>query len=113
MACRVLDVSRSGYKDWNGRAPKAREQQNNDLLKKLKDIHEMSRRSYGSPRVHAELVLGQGAALNRKRVERLMRDAGVQGAYRCKGRRNLVNYPGGPVNRAFVATRPAGNATRR
>jgi putative transposase len=91
VACRVLDVSGSGYKDWNGRAPKAREQQNNDLLKKLKDVHEMSRRSYGSPRVHAELVLGQGAALNR-----LMRDAGVQGAYRCKGRRNLRSAVDGP-----------------
>ena len=83
-----------------------REQQNDDLLKRIKDIHETSRKSYGSPRVHAELTLGQGVTVNRKRVERLMRDAGVQGAYRCKGRRNLVNSPGGPVNRAFVADAP-------
>ena len=108
VACRVLDVSRSGYKDWNGRPPSMREQQNDDLLKKIKDIHETSRKSYGSPRVHAELTLGQGATVNRKRVERLMRDAGIQGACRRKGRRNLVNYATQEdlVKRAFVADAP-------
>jgi putative transposase len=108
VACRVLDVSRSGYKDWNGRLPSMREQQNNDLLKRIKDIHDTSRKSYGSPRVHAELTLGQGATVNRKRVERLMRDAGIHGAYRRKGRRNLVNYATQEdlVNRAFVADAP-------
>lgn len=108
VACRVLNVSRSGYKDWDGRPLSIREQQNNDLLKKIKDIHETSRKSYGSPRVHAELVLGQGAAVNRKRVERLMRDAGLQGAFRRRGRRNLVNYATQEdlVNRAFTADAP-------
>ena len=37
----------------------------------------MSRRSYGSPRVHAELRLGQDVHCSRKRVERLMRQAGI------------------------------------
>jgi putative transposase len=85
-----------------------REQQNDDLLKKIKDIHETSRKSYGSPRVHAELTLGQGTTVNRKRVERLMRDAGIQGAFRRKGRRNLVNRATQEdlVNRAFVADAP-------
>jgi len=85
-----------------------REQQNNDLLKKIKDIHETSRKSYGSPRVHAELTLGQGATVSRKRVERLMRDAGIQGAFRRKGRRNLVNLATHEdlVSRAFVADAP-------
>ena len=85
-----------------------REQQNDDLLKRIKDIHETSRKSYGSPRVHAELTLGQGVTVNRKRVERLMRDAGIHGAYRRKGRRNLVNYATQEdlVKRAFAADAP-------
>ena len=84
-------MSRSGYKEWNGRPPSHREQENNDLLKQIRDVHKTSRFSYGSPRIHAELTLGVGLAVNRKRVERLMRDAGIQGAFRRKGRRNLVN----------------------
>jgi putative transposase len=85
-----------------------REQQNNDLVKKIKDIHETSRKSYGSPRVHAELTIGHGATVNRKRVERLMRDAGIQGAFRRKGRRNLVNLATHEdlVGRAFTADAP-------
>jgi putative transposase len=53
----------------------------------IKEIHEESRRSYGSPRVTAELRLGLGLAVNRKRVERLMREHGIQGIYRRKAGR--------------------------
>ncbi len=57
----------------------------------IKQIHEESRRSYGSPRVTAELRLGLGLAVNRKRVERLMREHGIQGIYRRRGRKNPVH----------------------
>ena len=87
----MLEVSRSGYTDWLGRPASIREQSNTELVKLIKEIHEESRRSYGSPRVHAELTLGRGEQVNRKRVERLMREAGIQGIYRRRGRRNLVN----------------------
>ncbi|MER5647552.1 transposase [Streptosporangium sp. NPDC002524] len=45
------------------------------MAKIIREIHAESRGSYGSPRVHAELTLGLGLAVNRKRVERLMRRA--------------------------------------
>ncbi|HEX4832084.1 MAG TPA: IS3 family transposase [Trebonia sp.] len=85
-----------------------REQHSNDLLKKIRDIHETSRKSYGSPRVHAELTIGQGATVNRKRAERLMRDAGIRGAFRRRRHRSVA---GGAtqedlVNRAFTAGAP-------
>jgi putative transposase len=73
-----------------------REQQNNDLLKKIRDIHETSRKSYGSPRVHAELTLGQGATVNRKRVERLMRRP-VRAAGSCGRHRHAVEPNGAGV----------------
>ena len=57
------------------------------LLKHITEIHKESRGSYGSPRVHAELVLGQGLPVNRKRVERLMRAAGLQGLHQRRARR--------------------------
>jgi putative transposase len=57
------------------------------LLKHIEQIHVDSRRTYGWPRVHAELVLGMGLSVNRKRVARLMRQAGLQGLYRRRRRR--------------------------
>ncbi|WP_231404488.1 IS3 family transposase [Actinomadura viridis] len=108
VACRVLGVSRSGYSDWLGRPASIREQRNAELVKMIREIHEESRRSYGSPRVHAELTLGRGEQVSRKRVERLMREAGIQGIYRRKGRRNLVNEPTEEdlVKRAFDVQAP-------
>jgi len=86
-----------------------REQRNKELLKVIRRIHEESRFSYGAPRVHAELTLGLGEPVNRKRVERLMREAGIQGIYRRRGRKRA---PGGPateddlVHRGFDVDAP-------
>jgi putative transposase len=108
VACRVLHVSRSGFYDWLGRPEPPRELRNKELLKLIREIHAESRGSYGSPRVHAELRLGKGMEINRKRVERLMRDDGLQGIYRRRGRRNLVNAATEEdlVRRQFTADAP-------
>jgi putative transposase len=73
VACRVLNVSRSGYYDWLGRPDSPRAQENALLLKQIERIHADSRGNYGSPRVHAELALGLGLPIHHKRVARLMR----------------------------------------
>lgn len=87
VACRVLGVSRSGYYDWVGRPPSARTEANTLLLKHITEIHQQSRKTYGWPRVHAELALGLGLTVNHKRVAQLMREAGLQGLYRRRTRR--------------------------
>jgi putative transposase len=108
VACRVLNISRSGFYDWLGRPEPPRELRNKEVLKLITEIHAESRGSYGSPRVHAELRLGKGIEVNRKRVERLMREAGLQGIYRRRGRRNLVNAATEEdlVRRQFTAEAP-------
>jgi putative transposase len=108
VACRVLNISRSGFYDWLGRPEPLRELRNRELMKIIREIHAGSRGSYGSPRVHAELRLGNGMQVNRKRVERLMREEGLQGIYRRKGRRNLVNAATEEdlVRRQFTAQAP-------
>ncbi len=104
----MLNISRSGYYDWLGRPEPPRELRNKELVKVIREIHAGSRGSYGSPRVHAELRLGLGIEVNRKRVARLMRQDGIQGIYRRKGRRNPVNAATGEdlVRRQFTVEAP-------
>ena len=84
--CRVMKVSTSGFYAWRACPLSERDWADAVLTNTIVDIHQLSRRSYGSPRVHAELRLGEGIRCSRKRVERLMRQAGIQGVYRRRGR---------------------------
>jgi len=86
VACRVMKVSSSAYYAWRANPISDREWADAHLTNTIVDIHRMSRRSYGSPRVHAELRLGEDIHCGRKRVERLMREAGIAGIHRRKGR---------------------------
>ncbi|MGH3922608.1 MAG: IS3 family transposase [Pseudonocardiaceae bacterium] len=101
VACRILGVSRSGYYDWLSRPPSAREEANILLLKHIKEVHEDSRETYGWPRIHAALTLGNGLVVNHKRVARLMRQAGIQGLYRRRYRRG----PTGPATEQDLVQR--------
>jgi len=74
--CRVLEVSRSGYHAWLGRPKSKRAQENATLLEEIREIHEGSRKRYGSPRVHATLRK-RGRMCGRHRVARLMRENGL------------------------------------
>jgi putative transposase len=84
--CRVMGVSTSGFYAWKANPISDRDHADAELTNTIVDIHRASRRSYGSPRVHAELRLGQDIRCSRKRVERLMRQAGVAGIFRRKGK---------------------------
>jgi putative transposase len=111
VACRVLNVSRSGYYEWLSRLDSPRRQENELLLKQIRQIHDESRGTYGSPRVHAELTLGLGLPVNLKRVARLMREAGIQGLYRRCRRGCTVRDPDAQpaadlVNRQFGVDEP-------
>jgi transposase InsO family protein len=54
-----------------------RRQQDEGLLEKILRVHKDSRETYGSPRVHKALV-GEGECVGRRRIERVMRQNGVQ-----------------------------------
>jgi putative transposase len=109
--CRVLGVSRSGFHAWERRPPSARRLKDERLLERIREIHQDNRKVYGSPRIHAELVLADGERLGRKRVERLMRQAGIAGTVANKRGRTTVRVPGvrvceDLVDRAFGAAAP-------
>jgi putative transposase len=76
--CRTLEVSRSGFYDWRGRAPSVRDVDDATLAAEIESIWETSGRTYGSPRVHRWLPK-QGFGVARKRVARIMRTNGWVG----------------------------------
>ena len=109
--CRVLGVSRSGFHAWERRAPSARALEDERLTERIREIHRENRRVYGSPRIHAELRLAHGVGVARKRVERLMRQAGITGMVARKRGRTTIRVPGvrvceDLVDRAFLSTAP-------
>jgi len=81
---RVLGVSKAGYYAWVDRSPSARAEADAALLKRIRTVHVSSRETYGSPRIHAELR-GAGERHSRKRIARLMREAGLVGASHRRG----------------------------
>jgi putative transposase len=81
--CRLLGVSSSGYYAWVKRRPSRRARADAALTAEIHAVHAASRRTYGAPRVHAELV-ANGIRIGRKRVARLMSQAGLAGVSRRK-----------------------------
>jgi putative transposase len=76
LMCRVLGVAPSGFYAAAARPPSAHAQRDVALDVRVRAAFTASRRSYGAPRVHAELR-AQGEHLGRKRVARLMRAAAL------------------------------------
>jgi putative transposase len=79
--CRLLGVSSSGYYAWAKRQPSRRAQADATLIAEIHSAHAASRGTYGAPRVHAELA-AKGRRVGRKRVARLMSQAGLAGVSR-------------------------------
>lgn len=75
--CDVLQVSRSGYYAWVGRAPSARRLRQEELTGQIREAHEQSAGTYGSPRVHAELAARE-VDVCVKTVAKLMKRAGIR-----------------------------------
>src|SRR4051812_15280059 len=106
--CRVLGVSRSGYHAWERRPPSARALADARLTERIRVIHETNRKVYGSPRIHAELLLADGERVGRKRIERLMREAGITG----RGRRSGVGRRSGCRASGSVRTSSIARSSR-
>ena len=108
---RVLGVSKAGYYAWLRRPSSAHAVADAALLKRVRTVHASSRQTYGAPRVHADLR-AQGERHGRKRIARLMRDAGLVGACHRHGgptttRRDKEARPAPDlVDRHFTAAGP-------
>src|SRR5260370_7367169 len=121
LMCSLLGVSRAGYYAWRERPPSRRTREDQRLRVLVREAHERSRRTYGSPRVHVELA-ANGVRTSRKRVARLMQAEGLvarkRRRFKCTTRSdhrlpvaaNLLNrqFPRAPPNhpRAPPTTTP-------
>ena len=83
LMCRTLGVGSSGFYAWLKRPESPRCQKNRRLLTEIKAVYQKSRKTYGSPRIHAELN-ASGHACSRYRVARLMRQHGIVSKHKRK-----------------------------
>ena len=108
--CRVLEVSTSGYYAWLKRGPSPRSIEDRILTEMMKTYHQASYETYGAPRIHADLK-DAGIRIGRKRVARLICEAGLRGVSRRRfikttKRDKRARAASDLVERNFTATRP-------
>ena len=106
-----LQVSRSGYYAWRRRSKSLRELENEVLLEEIIRIHESSRGTYGSKKISHEINRRSDRPVNHKRIERIMRENGIQSKTRRKYKATTNSRHSLPVaenilNRDFNADRP-------
>lgn len=94
LMSRMLGVSRQAFHAWERRPPSQRAMEDAFLTERIREIHGEFRGVYGSPRIHAELRMADGIRVSEKRVERLMREAGISGLIERKRGRTTIRVPG-------------------
>ena len=109
LMCRVLQVSRSAYYAWIKRPLSERVQTDKRLTHMIRAVQEQSRGIYGSPRVH-QALRSQGIRTSRKRVERLMRSAGLTARKRQRFIATTDSRHGQPVAGNLLARQFAPSA---
>jgi len=90
--CELFEVSKSAYYERKRQVPSARDHCDGELVDKIREIHVESDGTYGSPRVHKELV-ARGVACGRRRVRRLMRLHGLEGRCKKRWRKTTIQDP--------------------
>lgn len=108
--CEVLEVSRSGYYAWKGGKKSFRQDENERLLERIREIHTKSHRTYGSPRIHARLKRS-GIQCGHNRIAGLMRRNGILAQRQLRYRRQSISAHGRSIaenllNRQFLVKKP-------
>jgi transposase InsO family protein len=111
VLCRALEVPRAGFYAFIGRPPSGRAVEDRRLAVLVREAHERSRKTYGSPRVHAELAATHEIFVSRKRVIRIMQQEWLQARVRKRFKRTTMSDHDQPVaanllDQKFEAERP-------
>lgn len=78
LMCTLLEVSPSGFYDWQGRPASPRDQRHAALTAQVTIAFQVARATYGSPRITCELA-AQGVVVCRNTVAKIMQEAGLAG----------------------------------
>jgi transposase InsO family protein len=108
--CKVLKLARSGYYAWCKHKLSPRNQENEILSEQIKQIHESSRQTYGSPRIQAALM-ARGFKVGRQRVVRLMAKLDICARFKRKFKATTDSKHNLPIaknvlDRNFTTTEP-------
>jgi HTH-like domain len=110
--CKVLGVSMGGYFAWKDRPACRRQREDMVLLAHVRSAFAASNETYGSPRMVHELR-GDGLAVGRRRVARLMRENGMRrGRSGASGRPPTVSIPSRSPPISFAKTSTQRGRTR-
>jgi transposase InsO family protein len=82
--CKFMQVSRSAYYDWLQREPTDNEKEDAELIAIICTLFSKSRATYGTRRIKKALAQ-QGRIISRRRIGRLMQEAGLA----CKTKRKF------------------------
>ena len=108
VMCAVLKVTASGFYAWLKRKPSAHDRKDERLKVLIAASFDQSRKTYGSPRVHADL---EDEHVGRNRVIRLMQEANLVARVRKRYRSTTMSEHDQPIapnllNREFKAAAP-------
>ena len=109
-ACALLKLSRAAFYDWTRLVASEHERADEKLLGKIRSIHDASKETYGSPRVHAQLR-SDGEVCGENRVARLMQREGIVGRYKRRFRRTTLPDPGATTTAVDLVRRIFGPET--
>jgi putative transposase len=100
-ACGLLEVSKSAFYERRNGAPSQRDVTDAELLGQITAIHTESKGTYGAPRIHKEL-LHRHIACGKRKVTRLMRQAGMEGRCKKRWRKTTVADPAAELTRDLI-----------
>ena len=95
-ACTALGVSVSGFYAWKSRPASARQSDDMIMLAHIRAEYATSNETYGSPRMHAELI-ESGLAIGLHRVARLMSENGLKARQKTRFKKTTDSDHGGSV----------------
>jgi putative transposase len=96
MMCRVLQVSRGGYKAWRDRPESKRAATDRELTRVIRRFHTESKGVYGSRNIRLDLK-DAGYHYGRHKVARLMRIEGLSGVPKRRFKVTTQSDPSHPV----------------